>query len=118
MKIVYKIWKLPLNCASQLLKKSGATRVRACKTHALLSGKACSILQENEFELIATDSNDLEKALSVHGNPKLQNVSVVSIAHLLEVAIQKHHDGQSLSELFFMENLYSEVWQKMSKEKK
>jgi ribose-phosphate pyrophosphokinase len=78
------------------LLDSGATKVYACATHPVLSGKAIERVANSRLEeLIVTNSIPLrEEALSV---PKIK---VLSIAGLLGAAIESIHMETSVSTLF------------------
>jgi ribose-phosphate pyrophosphokinase len=80
----------------EALLDSGATKVYACATHPVLSGKAIERVANSRLEeLIVTNSIPLrEEALSV---PKIK---VLSIAGLLGAAIESIHMETSVSTLF------------------
>ena len=98
-----------LNSAANVLKNAGAKSVIACATHGLLSGKAISVLQQRNFDLVVTDTNNIDKTLAQQSVTSMPNLFVVSVADLLAVAIKKHHNGQSLSELYYLDKLEAQV---------
>ena len=62
--------------AAQELKNSGATRVYAFATHALLSGNAVEKLAESELDkLVVLDTVPISKE-KLEGCPKLKQVSI------------------------------------------
>jgi ribose-phosphate pyrophosphokinase len=76
------------------LKERGAKRVFACCTHAVLSGGAIERIEESPIEeLVITNT------IPTHhlGSDK---VVCLSVAPLLARAIQRIHEGRSVSELF------------------
>ena len=78
------------------LKQRGAKTVRACCTHALLSGKAVERLNECPLEqLIVTNTTKLtESKLSIKG------IEVLSVAGLLARGILNIIDDKPVSDLF------------------
>ena len=82
-----------LCAAAQTVLDSGATRVYAAATHALLSGKAYENLAASAFEkIVVTDTIPLRP-----GAP--DNVEVLSCSHLLADTIRRIFTGRSVSEL-------------------
>ena len=80
--------------AAQELKNKGARRVFACITHPLFSGSALNKIAGSVIEeLVVTDTIPLRAQLP-------SNITQVSIAPLLAEAIQRTHEGRSVSELF------------------
>ena len=80
----------------EALLSQGAKSVRACATHAVLSGPAVERLTTSPLlELVVTDSIPLSEAAA--GCPKIK---VLSVASLLARAIQSIHEGGSISTLF------------------
>jgi ribose-phosphate pyrophosphokinase len=81
---------------AEALKAQGAKSVRACATHAVLSGPAIKRIQESELvEVVVTNSIPLNGAAS-----KCDRVKVMSVAPLLAQAIQSIHEDGSVSTLF------------------
>lgn len=82
--------------AAEVLLQNGASEVRACATHAVLSGPAFQRLNDSPFEeVIVTDTIPLgDKGLQC---AKLQ---VASVAGILAKSIRNIHDGSSVSALF------------------
>lgn len=82
--------------AADALLEAGASRVLACCTHPVLSGKAVKRVSESNIEeLIVSDSIPLP--------PEKKNqskIKVLSVASLLGKAIQSVHDEASVSSLF------------------
>ena len=82
--------------ASDALLDAGASRVLACCTHPVLSGKAVQRVSESNIEeLIVSDSIPLS---SVKKNQS--KIKVLSVASLLGKAIRSVHDEASVSSLF------------------
>jgi ribose-phosphate pyrophosphokinase len=80
----------------EALLDQGAKSVRACATHAVLSGPAVERITASPlFELVVTDSIPLSKEAS-----ECQKIKVLSVASLLARAIQSIHEGGSISTLF------------------
>jgi ribose-phosphate pyrophosphokinase len=85
-----------LCAAADGLTKKGARAVYACITHGLLSGPALDRIHKSTVkELIITDS--IPPRPDVAASPK---VRVLSVARLLSEAVQRIHQGDSLSSLF------------------
>ncbi len=79
--------------AANLLKKKGATSVRAVCTHAVLSGNAYENITNSELEeLVVTDTIPLKE--------NSDKIRVISVAELFAKAIRKVHDHESISSLF------------------
>ncbi len=82
--------------AAKALKKSGATRVIACATHPVFSGRAVQNIQESELdEVVVTNSIPLSEAAAVC--PKIRQIS---IAELLAESIRRISNADSVSSLF------------------
>jgi ribose-phosphate pyrophosphokinase len=80
----------------EALLGQGAMSVRACATHAVLSGPAVERLTASDLlELVVTDSIPLSQVAA--GCPKIK---VLSVASLLARGIQSIHEGGSISTLF------------------
>ena len=81
--------------ASEFLLSRGATDVRAVATHGIFSGDAIARIQECPVtEVIVTDT--LPNATDTVPS----KVKVLSVARLFARAIQRIHDGNSVSALF------------------
>lgn len=82
--------------AAEVLLQNGASEVRACATHGVLSGPACQRLTDAPFgEVFITDTIPLgDKA------EKCSKLQVVSVAGMLAKSIRNIHDGSSVSALF------------------
>ena len=82
-----------LTTVANKIKEQGAREVYAACAHGLLSRNAIDRINNSEIKkLIITDS------LPVRGlGPKVETLSV---AHILADAIQRNHDGQSISGMF------------------
>ncbi len=82
--------------AAEVLLQNGASEVRACATHAVLSGPACQRLMDSPFsEVVVTDTippGDKED--------KCSKLRVASVAGILAKSIRNIHDGSSVSALF------------------
>ena len=81
---------------AEALLKQGARSVRACATHAVLSGPAVERIENSELEeVIVTNSIPLP---DVADNCK--RIKPLSVAPLLAKAIQSVHEDGSVSTLF------------------
>ncbi|GJL81113.1 MAG: ribose-phosphate pyrophosphokinase [marine bacterium B5-7] len=82
--------------AATALKQAGATRVMACATHPVLSGRAVRNIQESALdEVVVTNSIPLSEAADAC--PKIRQIS---IAELLAESIRRISDADSVSSLF------------------
>jgi ribose-phosphate pyrophosphokinase len=80
----------------EALLGQGAKSVRACATHAVLSGPAVERIGKSEIvEVVVTNSIPLSKA-----GAKCSKIRVLSVAPLLAQAIQSIHEDGSVSTLF------------------
>lgn len=76
------------------MKERGATRIFACCTHAILSGPAIQRIEESPIEeLVVTNTIPTQHWTS-------DKIVCLSVAPLLARAIQRIHEGRSVSELF------------------
>jgi len=81
---------------SEALLKQGAKSVRACATHAVLSGPAVERIEASEIEeVIVTNSIPLGDHVD-----SCRRIKVLSVAPLLAKAIQSIHEDGSVSTLF------------------
>ncbi len=79
--------------AAEVLKRHGASRVKAAVTHTMLNKRGFERLQEDTIdELITTNST----AVDPQGLP----IKVLSVARLLGEAIQRIHNNESVTSLF------------------
>lgn len=79
--------------AAEEVKKAGATEVRACVTHAIMSGNATELIGNSEISTLYTTD-------TIPPRPDVpDNVRVVSVAPLLAEAIQCIHEDRSVSRL-------------------
>lgn len=84
-----------VKCADAL-KKSGATSVFACCTHAVLSGPAIERIDDSAIEeLIVTDSIPLGDQAK-----KCKKIQTLTVAGFLGEAIRRIHNADSVSMLF------------------
>lgn len=82
--------------AAQALVDSGARRVMAACTHAVLSGPAIDRINASPLEkVIATDTLPLGEKLKICSKLQVQSVSTI-----LGEAIKRIHDESSVSSLF------------------
>jgi ribose-phosphate pyrophosphokinase len=80
----------------EALLSQGARSVRACATHAVLSGPAVERISSSDLlELVVTDTIPLSAKAA-----ECQKIKVLSVASLLARAIQSIHEGGSISTLF------------------
>lgn len=81
---------------AEALVQNGARSVKACCTHALLSGPAKDVIPPSPVkEIIAMDSVPLSEDMK-----KLCRVEVLSFAPLIGEAIKRVFENRSVSELF------------------
>jgi ribose-phosphate pyrophosphokinase len=82
--------------AAEALLQQGALSVRACATHAVLSGPAVERIENSELtEVIVTNSIPLPDEAD-----NCKRIKVLSVAPLLAKAIQSIHEDGSVSTLF------------------
>jgi ribose-phosphate pyrophosphokinase len=82
--------------AGEALLAQGAKSVRACATHAVLSGPAVERIEESEIkEVIITNSIPLREEAD-----NCSRIKQLSVAPLLAKAIQSIHEDGSVSTLF------------------
>jgi ribose-phosphate pyrophosphokinase len=82
--------------AAEALLQQGALTVRACATHAVLSGPAVERIENSELtEVIVTNSIPLPDEAD-----NCKRIKVLSVAPLLAKAIQSIHEDGSVSTLF------------------
>jgi ribose-phosphate pyrophosphokinase len=82
--------------AAEALLKQGARSVRACATHAVLSGPAVERIENSELEeVIVTNSIPLPDQAD-----NCKRIKPLSVAPLLAKAIQSVHEDGSVSTLF------------------
>jgi len=82
--------------AAEALMKQGANSVRACATHAVLSGPAVERIENSELtEVVVTNSIPLRGDAA-----NCQRIKQLSVAPLLAKAIQSVHEDGSVSTLF------------------
>lgn len=83
--------------AADAIKESGARKVFAACTHAVLSGSAVERINNSSLqEVIVTDTIPLENKLQ-----ECKKLKVLTISALLAEAIKRIHDESSISSLFF-----------------
>jgi ribose-phosphate pyrophosphokinase len=81
---------------AEALLVAGAASVRACATHAVLSGPAVDRIMESEIkEVVLTNSIPLKEEARA-----CDRIRTLSVAPLLAQAIQSIHEGGSISRLF------------------
>lgn len=82
--------------AAEALLDQGAVSVRACATHAVLSGPAVERIENSRIEeVVVTNSIPLNDGAS-----RCSRINVLSVAPLLAAAIQSIHEDGSVSTLF------------------
>src|SRR5260370_3144048 len=81
---------------AEVMLKQGAIIVRACATHAVLSGRAVERIRESQVEEILLSNSIPLKEEAV----ACDRIRTISIAPLLGRAIQSIHEGGSISTLF------------------
>jgi ribose-phosphate pyrophosphokinase len=82
--------------ASEALLEQGAKSVRACATHAVLSGTAVKRIQESALEEVVV-TNSIPAGDRLMESDRIKSLSVAS---LLAKAIQSIHEDGSVSTLF------------------
>src|SRR5450755_2609682 len=82
--------------AAEALLKHGARSVRACATHAVLSGPAVERIRESQLEEVVV-SNSIPLSVEAAG---LNRIKQLSVAPLLAKAIESIHEDGSVSTLF------------------
>ena len=81
--------------AAEFARSKGARRILAGATHAVLTGNAPALLENSVLEeILVTDTMPVSITKAV---PKLKRLTV---APLFAAAIERIHDGRSVSELF------------------
>jgi ribose-phosphate pyrophosphokinase len=81
--------------AANALKNRGASDVYACCTHGVLSGNAVSRIQESAIsELVMLDT------LPLSPEHKIPKIKLISVAEMFADAINRIHEGISISSLF------------------
>ena len=82
--------------AAEALARQGAKSVRACATHAVLSGQAVERIENSELEeVVVTNSIPLSEQAD-----RCARIKQLSVASLLAKAIQSIHEDGSVSTLF------------------
>ena len=82
--------------AAEAIKNAGATKVRACATHAVFSGEAIKRIQDSVLEeVIVSDSIPLRE-----DGRNCDKIKVLSFAPLIGEAIKRIHEEKSVSILF------------------
>lgn len=80
--------------AAELLRQHGATEVRAAIVHPVLSGEAVPRLERSSVtQLLVTDS------IPIPESKRSPRIEVLSVAAFLAAAIDRIHEGQSVSAL-------------------
>jgi ribose-phosphate pyrophosphokinase len=88
-------------CA-ETAKERGADDIYAFVTHAVLSGSAARSIQESPItKLFITDTVEFNRELAQEvAGCTLDKIETLSVAGVFAEAIQRIHDGKSLSSLF------------------
>lgn len=81
--------------AAEFVKRAGARRIFAGATHAVLTGEAPQLLQDSVLERVL-----LTDTLPVPTDKLVPKIEPQPVAKLFAQAIERIHDGRSLSELF------------------
>ncbi len=85
-----------LTKVGRALKEAGASRIHACFTHPVFSGRAIEQLADSDIEQIIVTNT-----IPLRGNARgLNKIRVLSIAPLLAKAIKSIHEETSVSSLF------------------
>ncbi len=81
--------------AANALEKLGASRIVCAATHPVLSGPAIERIENSPIaRMIVTNT------IPLTSDKKIEKMHVLSVAPLLASAIQKIHDGKSISSIF------------------
>ena len=81
--------------AAEAAMKKGAKSVSAIATHGVLSGPAIKRLQESPIKnLVVTDT------IFIPEEKRLSNMKIVTVANVFGAAINRIHNGESVSALF------------------
>ena len=82
--------------AARALKEAGATQVKACCTHAVLSGSAVDRIEASELdEIVVTNSVPLSMEAS-----RSEKIRQISVASLIAESIRRIASGDSVSSVF------------------
>ncbi len=81
--------------AAKALLENGATSVRCCATHPVLSGSAIENLNSIPFVEII-----LSNTIKIPTDKKINNLKVLSVAPIFASAIYRIHNEESISSLF------------------
>jgi ribose-phosphate pyrophosphokinase len=80
---------------AQALTEAGAKDIYACCTHALLTGPAVDRIEKSPIkELVILDT------IKIPDEKRIKKIKVYSAAPIFAEAIQRIHDGDSVSEMF------------------
>lgn len=79
---------------AELLKKFGAKTVRACCTHAVLSGPAIERIQNSSLEEVVVTNT-----IRLPEEKKIDKIKILSVAQFLSKAILNIHADESVSRL-------------------
>ena len=81
--------------AADLMKEHGATTVRACASHCVMSGPASDRVQESALEeIVFTDS--------IPYTQRCAKVKQLSVADMFAEAIRRVIDNKSISDLYII----------------
>ena len=81
--------------ASEAAIDKGATSVTAIATHGVLSGSAVDRLKSSHIKnIVVTDT------VFIPEEKKLENMKIVTVAGVFGAAINRIHNGESVSSLF------------------
>jgi len=82
--------------AEEALRRHGARRTYAAAVHGVFSGPALDRIESSKLEaLLVTNTIAVEAAMA-----RCPRIQALSVAPLLGEAIQRIHDGASVSSLF------------------
>lgn len=81
--------------AANALTKLGATKVYACASHAVLSGKAIERIQNSSIEKMV-----LLNTIPIPKEKRISKIRTISVAPLLAEAMKAVFQNESISELF------------------
>ena len=88
-----------LCAAAEILRKNGAGRIFAGVSHAVLGELGCQRIMDSDIDEVITTDSTPPPPLACKGK-----VTTVSVARLLGEAIQRIHNGKSVSSLFDIES--------------
>jgi ribose-phosphate pyrophosphokinase len=81
--------------AANALKDLGAKSVRACATHAVLSGPAIQRIQDSAIEELV-----LLNTMPIPEEKKIDKIKMLSVGPMFAESLVRIHNNESISKLF------------------